>query len=79
MEMYATVGFCMQAFAVIVASPLRVDLSCILEHVVAELTAFLQKVCYSSHYNTFINLTYDVFFLSKLNVFDLILKSNFMN
>ena len=79
MEMYATVGFCMPAFAVIAASPLRVDLSCVLEHVVAELTAFLRKVCYSSHYNTFINLTYDVFFLSKLHVVDLILKSNFMN
>ncbi|KAG5006583.1 hypothetical protein JHK82_024526 [Glycine max] len=32
-----------QAFAVIVASPLQVDLSCVLEHVVVELTAFLQK------------------------------------
>ncbi|XP_047164214.1 cullin-associated NEDD8-dissociated protein 1 isoform X1 [Vigna umbellata] len=32
-----------KAFAVIAASPLRVDLSCVLEHVVAELTAFLRK------------------------------------
>jgi len=39
----------MQAFAVIATSPLRVDLSCVLEHVVAELTAFLRKVCNSSH------------------------------
>ena len=34
----------MQAFAVIAASPLRVDLSCVLENVIAELTAFLRKV-----------------------------------
>ncbi|GAU44670.1 hypothetical protein TSUD_204500 [Trifolium subterraneum] len=32
-----------KAFAVIATSPLRVDLSCVLEHVVAELTAFLRK------------------------------------
>ncbi|RDX84693.1 Cullin-associated NEDD8-dissociated protein 1 [Mucuna pruriens] len=32
-----------KAFAVIAASPLRVDLSCVLENVVAELTAFLRK------------------------------------
>lgn len=37
-----------QALAVIATSPLRVDLSCVLEQVVAELTAFLRKVCYSS-------------------------------
>lgn len=45
----------MQAFAVIAASPLRVDLSCVLEHVIAELTAFLRKVC-NSYHNNFINL-----------------------
>ncbi|KAL8545309.1 hypothetical protein ACS0TY_005475 [Phlomoides rotata] len=32
-----------KAFAVIAASPLHLDLSCILEHVIAELTAFLRK------------------------------------
>ncbi|KAK2373377.1 cullin-associated NEDD8-dissociated protein [Trifolium repens] len=32
-----------RAFPVIATSPLRVDLSCVLEHVVAELTAFLRK------------------------------------
>ncbi|KAI4296141.1 hypothetical protein L6164_036124 [Bauhinia variegata] len=32
-----------KAFAVIAASPLRVDLSCVLEQVIAELTAFLRK------------------------------------
>ncbi|KAL2939472.1 Cullin-associated NEDD8-dissociated protein 1 [Bienertia sinuspersici] len=32
-----------KAFAVIAASPLRIDLSCVLENVVAELTAFLRK------------------------------------
>ncbi|KAF2294079.1 hypothetical protein GH714_007350 [Hevea brasiliensis] len=32
-----------QAFAVIAASPLRIDLSCVLAHVIAELTAFLRK------------------------------------
>lgn len=32
-----------KAFAVIATSPLRVDLSCVLEQVVAELTAFLRK------------------------------------
>ncbi|KAK6915846.1 TATA-binding protein interacting (TIP20) [Dillenia turbinata] len=32
-----------KAFAVIAASPLQIDLSCVLEHVVAELTAFLRK------------------------------------
>ncbi|CAJ1940461.1 unnamed protein product [Sphenostylis stenocarpa] len=37
------VGQWNMAFAVIAASPLRVDLSCVLEHVVAELTAFLRK------------------------------------
>lgn len=34
----------MQAFAVIANSPLHIDLSCVLEHVIAELTAFLRKV-----------------------------------
>ncbi|XP_058007206.1 cullin-associated NEDD8-dissociated protein 1 [Hevea brasiliensis] len=32
-----------KAFAVIAASPLRIDLSCVLAHVIAELTAFLRK------------------------------------
>ncbi|KAL0384662.1 UNVERIFIED_CONTAM: Cullin-associated NEDD8-dissociated protein 1, partial [Sesamum radiatum] len=32
-----------QAFAVIAASPLHLDLSCVLEHVISELTAFLRK------------------------------------
>ncbi|VAH24888.1 unnamed protein product [Triticum turgidum subsp. durum] len=32
-----------QAFAVIANSPLRIDLSCVLDHVVSELTAFLRK------------------------------------
>jgi cullin-associated NEDD8-dissociated protein 1 len=32
-----------KAFAVIAASPLRIDLSCVLEHVITELTAFLRK------------------------------------
>ncbi|KAI4367061.1 hypothetical protein MLD38_022842 [Melastoma candidum] len=32
-----------KAFAVIAASPLKVDLSCVLDHVIAELTAFLRK------------------------------------
>ncbi|CAH1451388.1 unnamed protein product [Lactuca virosa] len=32
-----------QAFAVIVASPLHLDLSCVLEHVIVELAAFLHK------------------------------------
>uniref|UniRef100_A0A7N2L241 Cullin-associated NEDD8-dissociated protein 1 n=1 Tax=Quercus lobata TaxID=97700 RepID=A0A7N2L241_QUELO len=32
-----------KAFAVIAASPLQIDLSCVLEHVIAELTAFLRK------------------------------------
>ncbi|XP_037491157.1 LOW QUALITY PROTEIN: cullin-associated NEDD8-dissociated protein 1 [Jatropha curcas] len=32
-----------KAFAVIASSPLRVDLSCVLEHVISELTAFLRK------------------------------------
>lgn len=32
-----------KAFAVIAASALRIDLSCVLEHVIAELTAFLRK------------------------------------
>ena len=36
--------FHIQAFAVIAASPLQIDLSCVLEHVIAELTAFLRKV-----------------------------------
>ncbi|KAK4402032.1 Cullin-associated NEDD8-dissociated protein 1 [Sesamum angolense] len=31
------------AFAVIAASPLHLDLSCVLEHVISELTAFLRK------------------------------------
>ena len=35
---------CVQAFAVIATSPLNIDLSCVLEHVIAELTAFLRKV-----------------------------------
>ncbi|KAK2966552.1 hypothetical protein RJ640_014521 [Escallonia rubra] len=32
-----------KAFAVIAASPLHLDLSCVLDHVIAELTAFLRK------------------------------------
>ncbi|KAJ7002205.1 hypothetical protein NC653_012304 [Populus alba x Populus x berolinensis] len=32
-----------KAFAVIATSPLRIDLSCVLENVIAELTAFLRK------------------------------------
>ncbi|XP_021751471.1 cullin-associated NEDD8-dissociated protein 1-like [Chenopodium quinoa] len=32
-----------KAFAVIAASPLRIDLSCVLENVIVELTAFLRK------------------------------------
>ncbi|XWS18034.1 hypothetical protein CRYUN_Cryun32bG0007600 [Craigia yunnanensis] len=32
-----------KAFAVIAASPLRIDLSCVLEHVIVELTGFLRK------------------------------------
>ncbi|XP_022723263.1 cullin-associated NEDD8-dissociated protein 1-like isoform X1 [Durio zibethinus] len=32
-----------KAFAVIAASPFRIDLSCVLEHVIAELTGFLRK------------------------------------
>ncbi|XP_022929375.1 cullin-associated NEDD8-dissociated protein 1 [Cucurbita pepo subsp. pepo] len=32
-----------KAFAVIAASPLQIDLSCVLEHVISELTAFLRK------------------------------------
>lgn len=36
--------FRVQAFAVIASSPLRIDLSCVLEQVIAELTAFLRKV-----------------------------------
>ncbi|XP_052204710.1 cullin-associated NEDD8-dissociated protein 1 [Diospyros lotus] len=32
-----------KAFSVIAASPLRIDLSCVLEHIIAELTAFLRK------------------------------------
>ncbi|KAL3643794.1 Cullin-associated NEDD8-dissociated protein 1 [Castilleja foliolosa] len=32
-----------KAFAVIAASPLHLDLSCIIEHVISELTAFLRK------------------------------------
>ncbi|VAH40599.1 unnamed protein product [Triticum turgidum subsp. durum] len=32
-----------KAFAVIANSPLRIDLSCVLDHVVSELTAFLRK------------------------------------
>ncbi|KAG7031344.1 Cullin-associated NEDD8-dissociated protein 1, partial [Cucurbita argyrosperma subsp. argyrosperma] len=32
-----------KAFAVIAASPLRIDMSCVLEHVISELTAFLRK------------------------------------
>ncbi|KAE8735706.1 Cullin-associated NEDD8-dissociated protein 1 [Hibiscus syriacus] len=32
-----------KAFSVIAASPLRIDLSCVLEHVIAELTGFLRK------------------------------------
>lgn len=32
-----------KAFAVIAASPLKIDLTCVLEHVIAELTAFLRK------------------------------------
>ena len=36
--------FRIHAFAVIAASPLQIDLSCVLENVIAELTAFLRKV-----------------------------------
>lgn len=50
----------MQAFAVITASPLRMDLSCVLEHVVAELTTFLRKVC--NAYQIFSLLTCNFFF-----------------
>ncbi|KAK1402413.1 Cullin-associated NEDD8-dissociated protein 1 [Heracleum sosnowskyi] len=32
-----------KAFAIIAASPLHLDLSCVLEHLIAELTAFLRK------------------------------------
>ncbi|KAK8675941.1 hypothetical protein V6N13_033999 [Hibiscus sabdariffa] len=32
-----------KAFAVIAASPLRIDLSCVLQHVIVELTGFLRK------------------------------------
>ncbi|KAG8069856.1 hypothetical protein GUJ93_ZPchr0006g44198 [Zizania palustris] len=32
-----------KSFAVIAKSPIRVDLSCVLDHVISELTAFLQK------------------------------------
>uniref|UniRef100_A0A0E0JW10 Cullin-associated NEDD8-dissociated protein 1 n=1 Tax=Oryza punctata TaxID=4537 RepID=A0A0E0JW10_ORYPU len=32
-----------KAFAVIAKSPLRIDLSCVLDHVISELTAFLRK------------------------------------
>ncbi|XP_038681962.1 cullin-associated NEDD8-dissociated protein 1-like isoform X2 [Tripterygium wilfordii] len=32
-----------KAFAIIAASPLQIDLSCVLEHVIVELTAFLRK------------------------------------
>ncbi|CAN0899465.1 Cullin-associated NEDD8-dissociated protein 1 [Linum grandiflorum] len=32
-----------KAFAVIATSPLRIDLACVLEHVIGELTAFLRK------------------------------------
>ncbi|KAF5731795.1 cullin-associated NEDD8-dissociated protein 1 [Tripterygium wilfordii] len=32
-----------KAFAIIAASPLQIDLLCVLEHVIAELTAFLRK------------------------------------
>lgn len=42
---FSNLIFCFQAFAVIAASPLHLDLSCVLEHVIAELTAFLRKVC----------------------------------
>ncbi|GMY04914.1 Cullin-associated NEDD8-dissociated protein 1 [Fagus crenata] len=38
-----TLVFRIQVFAVIAASPLQIDLSCVLEHVIAELTAFLGK------------------------------------
>lgn len=36
--------FTLQAFSVIANSPLRINLSCVLDHVVFELTAFLRKV-----------------------------------
>jgi hypothetical protein len=35
----------MQAFATIAESPLKIDLSSVLEQVVTELTTFLRKVC----------------------------------
>jgi hypothetical protein len=34
-----------QAFATIAESPLKIDLSCVLEQVVTELTTFLRRVC----------------------------------
>ena len=34
----------LQAFALIANSPLRIDLSCVLDHVISELTTFLRKV-----------------------------------
>ena len=55
---------CSQAFAVIAASPLRIDMSCVLEHVISELTAFLRKVgnyCVVS--NDYYVLAYTRFFL----------------
>ena len=40
----------LQAFAVIASSPLRIDLKCVLDHVVSELTSFLRKVeIYCTH------------------------------
>ncbi|KAK8574751.1 hypothetical protein V6N12_062434 [Hibiscus sabdariffa] len=37
------ISFTVMAFAVIAASPLRIDLSCVLQHVIVELTGFLRK------------------------------------
>lgn len=39
----------LQAFSVIANSPLRIDLSCVLDHVVSELTTFLRKVMIYLH------------------------------
>lgn len=45
-----------QAFAVIANSPLRIDLSCVLEQVFSDLTAFLRKVSYTRQMVFFFNL-----------------------
>jgi hypothetical protein len=55
---------------VIAKSPLRIDLSCVLDHVISELTAFLRKVypvftlfCHDSWEN-FLNNSYETCSLS---------------